>query len=324
MRATVCINNFNYAEYLREAIDSALGQEGEFPFEVLVVDDGSTDDSRAVIARYADRVRAILKENGGQASALNAGMQAARGEFVLFLDADDRLLPGALRRGLAAFTSDTVRVHARMATISREGRPLGFFPPPAVPIRAGDLMEDLVKFGQFQNLPTSTNLFRRSALDVIGPIPEEEYRISADFYLLAKTTPLGPVGCCEPSLAEYRLHGGNHYAGAGRRYSRQRLEGILANLRSAERLLTAIVRQHRDPTWRREVLLRNPNALQAVLLGKRLGLPSVADLPGIGGLLKRSIHPSMGRALIRRPRAALAIMGVLLASRGHLARRIDE
>src|SRR4051812_16040279 len=93
--ASIIINNYNYGHFLRDAIDSALAQT--YPCtEVIVVDDGSTDDSREVIAGYGQRVTAVFKENGGQASAFNAGFAASRGEVVVFLDADDTLLPNAM------------------------------------------------------------------------------------------------------------------------------------------------------------------------------------------------------------------------------------
>src|SRR4029077_3087176 len=79
-----------YGRFLGRAIDSALGQA--YPWtEVVVVDDGSTDESRAVIAGYGDRVVPVLKGNGGQASAFNAGLAASRGRVVIFLDSDDWL-----------------------------------------------------------------------------------------------------------------------------------------------------------------------------------------------------------------------------------------
>src|SRR5688572_3590972 len=89
---SIVINNYNYGRFLAASIDSALGQT--YPrTETIVVDDGSTDDSREVIQRYAGRVRAILKANGGQASAVNTGFAACQGEVVIFLDSDDMLLP---------------------------------------------------------------------------------------------------------------------------------------------------------------------------------------------------------------------------------------
>ena len=88
--ASIIINNYNYGRFLADAIDSALSQT--YPHvEVIVVDDGSTDSSRVIIGRYGDRITAVLKENGGQASAFNAGFRVSLGETIVFLDADDIL-----------------------------------------------------------------------------------------------------------------------------------------------------------------------------------------------------------------------------------------
>ena len=80
-RVSVIINNYNYGHFLGAAIDSALTQTYA-PIEVVVVDDGSTDDSRNVIAGYGSRIRAVLKVNGGQASAFNAGFAASTGAVI--------------------------------------------------------------------------------------------------------------------------------------------------------------------------------------------------------------------------------------------------
>src|SRR5260221_4951064 len=87
---SIAINNFNYAAYVGQCIDSALAQTYR-PIEVVVVDDGSTDGSRTVIERYADRIRTLFKPNGGQASAMNAGFAMASGNVGLFIVADDLL-----------------------------------------------------------------------------------------------------------------------------------------------------------------------------------------------------------------------------------------
>ena len=85
---SIVVNNYNYASYLAQAIESALGQT--YPHtEVVVVDDGSTDGSWEIVASYGDRVRALRKVNGGQASAFNAGFEMSRGEIVWFVDSDD-------------------------------------------------------------------------------------------------------------------------------------------------------------------------------------------------------------------------------------------
>src|SRR5262245_23561615 len=97
--ASIVINNYNYGRFLAGAIDSALGQTYAGT-EVVVVDDGSTDESREVLARYAGRVVPVLQANGGQAAAFNAGFAACAGQVVLFLDADDLLLPTAVERAV--------------------------------------------------------------------------------------------------------------------------------------------------------------------------------------------------------------------------------
>src|SRR6201988_707109 len=88
---TILINNYNYSRFLPYAIDSALAQTYR-NIEVIVVDDGSTDNSREVLAKYAGRVIAVQKENGGQPTAFNAGFAASKGDIICFLDADDLFL----------------------------------------------------------------------------------------------------------------------------------------------------------------------------------------------------------------------------------------
>src|SRR6266700_1460758 len=92
--ASIIIDNYNYGRFLEQAIESALNQN-YLRTEVIVVDDGSTDNSREVIARYGNRILPLVKDNGGQASAFNAGFRRSHGEVVLFLDADDALFPTA-------------------------------------------------------------------------------------------------------------------------------------------------------------------------------------------------------------------------------------
>jgi glycosyltransferase involved in cell wall biosynthesis len=94
---SIIINNYNYGHFVSEAIDSALNQTYS-QIEVIVVDDGSTDNSRKIIASYEHRITSILKENGGQASALNAGFAATQGDIICFLDADDIFLIEKLKK----------------------------------------------------------------------------------------------------------------------------------------------------------------------------------------------------------------------------------
>ncbi len=94
---SIVIPTYNLAPFVPDAIESALGQT-YVPIEVIIVDDGSTDDSAAVAQRYEPRVRVLQLPNRGLAAARNAGLDAARGAFVVFLDADDVLDPRYVRR----------------------------------------------------------------------------------------------------------------------------------------------------------------------------------------------------------------------------------
>lgn len=102
---SVIVPCFNGEAYLRDAIDSALGQT-EVVLEIVVVDDGSTDGSAQILASYGNRIRAIRQPNSGVARARNAGIAASRGAFIAFLDCDDVWLPQKLARQIELFGRD--------------------------------------------------------------------------------------------------------------------------------------------------------------------------------------------------------------------------
>jgi GT2 family glycosyltransferase len=114
---SVVIPAYNAAWCVRKAIDSVLAQDFRH-FEVIVVNDGSTDDTAAVLSAYGDLIRVVHQANGGMSSARNAGIRAARGELIAFLDSDDWWLPGKLgcqvelmrARPDVGFTSAAARV----------------------------------------------------------------------------------------------------------------------------------------------------------------------------------------------------------------------
>ena len=99
---TIIICSYNYERFIRDTIDSALRQEPART-KVVVIDDGSTDSSRAIIESYGDRVTAVFKENEGQASAYNQGLALADTEYLIYLDSDDVLYDGAVKEVLDAF-----------------------------------------------------------------------------------------------------------------------------------------------------------------------------------------------------------------------------
>lgn len=212
---SIIINNYNYGRYVGRAIESALDQS--YPWcEVVVVDDGSSDNSHAVISSYGTRILPILKENGGQASALNAGFKQSHGNIILFLDADDLLYPFLVEQVVRLFQAENniVRVQFRLDVVDATGTPVGAtMPPREKSIPHGDLLQPLLHYGDdIPWLPTSGNAFSTEVLRRIMPIPEEGYRICADYYLSNLTPLFGTVASLDEVGGGYRVHGDNHHA----------------------------------------------------------------------------------------------------------------
>jgi glycosyltransferase involved in cell wall biosynthesis len=212
---SIIINNYNYAHYLPAAIDSAL-QQSYHPIEVIVVDDGSTDNSTQIIAGYGEQVRPVLNENGGQASAFNAGFAASHGELVMYLDADDLLLPQAVAAVTHCYRQDpgVTRIQFKMQVIDAEGRATGETKPsPHVPVPAGDIRRQALAFPfDLPWLPTSGNAFPADYLRKVMPVPVEDYgRVCADYYLVHMAPLFGRVAFLDKVCACYRVHGSNHY-----------------------------------------------------------------------------------------------------------------
>ncbi len=211
---SVIINNYNYGRFVGDAIRSALDQT-YLRTEVVVVDDGSTDDSREVITAFGSRIVPVFKPNGGQASALNAGITHSTGAIILFLDADDRLLPHVVGDVVRCFRDQPrlAKVQFRLATIDAEGRRLAAVKPPTgQPIPQGDLVEQVLRFNDdIPWLPTSGNAFPAWVIRRVSPVPEAAYRICADFYTSNVTALYGPVGALDDVGGLYRVHGENNY-----------------------------------------------------------------------------------------------------------------
>jgi GT2 family glycosyltransferase len=222
---SIVITNHNYAEFLADAIRSALGQRN-VGVEVVVVDDGSTDDSRRVIQQYADRVTAVFTPNNGQGAAFNRGFAASSGDAVIFLDADDVLSEDTAERVVTAMRDDTttVRVQFVLDVIDRDGHATGATVPdsPKVPFEGDARAMLLTCPDDIVWQPTSGNAFRRTALDSILPMPEEPFRICADYYL-SNLVPLhGNVRVLDGAGGSYRVHGANTHFSTDERPDRLR------------------------------------------------------------------------------------------------------
>jgi glycosyltransferase involved in cell wall biosynthesis len=224
---SIAINNYNYARFLPQAIDSALNQT--YPnVEVVVVDDGSTDNSREIIASYGDKIIPVLKENGGQASAFNAGFAASRGDIVCFLDADDIFVPEK--------ASEVVEALGSSKNLGWCFHPLKFVDSDGNPSVSQSSNEDssiaknehtslyreydlgaYMLRGKLKNkipsLPSTSGLcFTRSLLQQILPMPEAKSIGLNDGYLEFTALALSKGLILDKELTLYRVHGSNAYA----------------------------------------------------------------------------------------------------------------
>ncbi len=249
LKASIIINNYNYGRFLSEAIESALNQT--YPnTEVIVVDDGSTDNSREIIAAYNDQIIPVLKENGGQASAFNSGLHASRGEIIFFLDADDMLLHTAIEKAVELFEDkDVVKVHWSLWTINELGEQTGQVMPGGE-LPEGDFRESLIFKGPGADLwsPTSGNAFKRSFIEKVLPIPEKEYRICADAYLFSLAPAYGLIKKIQDPQGFYRVHGQNNYC------TKPFEEKLILDLKVFERMCSALTlhlqSQGINPEWK--------------------------------------------------------------------------
>ena len=205
---TVLIDAYNYGPYVEEAVSSALAQD--FPCkerEILVVDDGSTDDTAARLRKFGNAIRYLYKPNGGQASAFNYGFANARGEVVALLDADDVWLPEKLSRLNEVFerNPDAGMAYHRLHWWdgANETEADRYF----IPV-SGRVPESRSALLQYPIASTSCLAFRRATLEKLLPVPEV-LRSQADAFLTALIIFIAPVIAVEDYLGKYRLHGTN-------------------------------------------------------------------------------------------------------------------
>jgi glycosyltransferase involved in cell wall biosynthesis len=223
-RVSVVVPAYNYGRYLREAIESIQAQDFD-DLEILVVDNGSTDDTQAVLASiHEPRMRVLtLEVNQGLSVAFNLGIESARGEYVAYLDADDRWRPGKLRRqvdlmdaepgvgvvfcNFAWFDSQGVRAQTQFDIFPQIGE------IPSTPTRAGGgrriTADTFSTFVEFDDPPAwlQTMLFRREILDGVRLVPG--MRLCQDTHFGLRVYRRADTAYIEDALAEVRRHDSN-------------------------------------------------------------------------------------------------------------------
>jgi hypothetical protein len=201
---TIVVLNFNYARFVGQAIESALAQTHP-ECEVVVVDNGSTDNSLAVIEPYLDRVQLVRQAaNIGQGQGYNLGIAAARGEWILWLDADDLLDPQAIETCLALADPIASKVQFSLRHINGEGQRVEGVVPHIN--HSGDVVPLIRRFGHYAGPPGSGNLYRRSAVAPYFPVRPQEWPICTDGLPFLVAPFHGKVVDAGRCLGSYRLH----------------------------------------------------------------------------------------------------------------------
>jgi glycosyltransferase involved in cell wall biosynthesis len=205
---SILIANYNYGRFVAKAIDSALAQTYS-NIELIIVDDGSTDNSREVIENYGIRVKAIYQSNSGQSAAFNMAFAASSGELICLLDSDDYFQPHKIERIVECYRQNPAASFV-------------FHPVQRVDVDGKDLATQELescsrwldyrrKTNKFAAPPTSGLTFRRAPLARLFPLPEE-LRILTDNYIKFVLLALYPGYYIAEPLAALRLHGSNAYS----------------------------------------------------------------------------------------------------------------
>jgi glycosyltransferase involved in cell wall biosynthesis len=301
-RVSVVLPTRDRAQWVGRAIESVLAQTHR-PLEILVVDDGSRDDTPQVLKRFGSQIKVLSQRSAGAYAARNLGLRHAAGEFVAFIDSDDVSHPHRLASQLALMQRPAVglvfgdAVHVRLRA-QAESRSLTCFDvtPPRRGLVAGHLAR-----GNF--VPTTTVLARRSCLEQVGGFPTSHDR-SADYLTWFRIALRHELDYVDAPVADYTVHDGGLSGDLGR--------SLLARID----LFAAELARTSDPAVR-EVLRR-----LVFNLGLHLGLAAARGRAG------SITHPwnAAGHALAgASPREGVAWTAAFVARQARIraCRRLD-
>jgi glycosyltransferase involved in cell wall biosynthesis len=234
---SVIIPAYNSVPWVAETLDSVLAQTFK-DFEVIVVDDGSTDETPAVVAGYGSRVRYLRQEHGGQPSARNAGIRAACGAYIAFLDADDLWLPEKLQLQMDLFSRhpDLAWVYSDVIVFNEGSGREAFKYSDVTKLYAGDILRPLLLF---DFIASPTPVVKREVFGTVGYFDESpDLQNSEDWNMWLRIAAKYPVRFVERPLAKYRRHAASKSATASFEHAFQSRWTIIENAvaRDPERL----------------------------------------------------------------------------------------
>jgi len=227
-KVSVLLTTYNYGRFVVQSVESVLNQDYGGEIELIVVDDGSTDNTSELLAPYEGRIIYIKRENGGQNAAFNTGFARSTGAYIHFLDADDWWKPEKVRRTQECFDAnpDAGLVHFRLLLVGEEGGLADHKGRPStVPVSLtigekpahGEIRRVLLD-RDFPWLFAPGKAFRRSAVERLMPLPTPEGMTSfTDSFLINGIAMFAPVAYLDEVLGFYRMHSANHHFGTAER-----------------------------------------------------------------------------------------------------------
>ena len=210
---------FNGEAHILETVNSVLLHSQDYPVEYIVVDDGSTDATPAILSTLGESIRVLKQENSGESSAVNAGLAIARGDIILIVSADDPLFTSGLFDGAADFFSANPNVMAwypNWNLIDENGQ--------IIEVRRPAEYDDNLMIGKFACLPGPGTLFRKSAALVVGG-RRARFRFTGDYDFWLRLSRTGELRHRDQVVAQWRLHDGStSIAQRGKTMAHERIE----------------------------------------------------------------------------------------------------
>lgn len=222
---SVIVPTYNRAEYVRDAIDSILAQTYQ-DFEIIVVDDGSTDHTKEVLGRYDGKITYLHQSNGGSGSARNLGIRHARGKYIAFLDSDDFWLSTLLDSEVRFLEQNHYDfVHSKMIVTDINGHEAGYKPSR----KQENTFDWFIKFGRWS---TSTVLVKKECFEKVGYF-DESLRVVQDYDQWLRIARHFRIGFLNETLSVYRQHE-NNISNDQLPYYRDKIEVAKKCLKDAE------------------------------------------------------------------------------------------
>ena len=243
---SIVIPTYNRADYIREAVDSALGQD--YPnFEVIVVDDGSTDDTPQICAEYGEKIRYIQKRNGGTGSALNCGIRNMNGEWFKWLSSDDVLETHALSSLLQCANVTKSRiVYSSYKSIDQNGKVVSSWTE--IKRSHEEFLNVLIKYHIGNG---SSILIHKSCFEEVG-LFTENLRVAEDYDWWLRAAVLHNIrfSACPAFTLNYRVHAQAltySYKPQTSRYNDFIRKRVMRQLKSTNPRLYKWLKKHRHP-----------------------------------------------------------------------------